>query len=285
MGFTTAVPGSDENSLHALKIKQVALHHWSTGEGKMWTDLELSLYVHDGVDHIKLSFAIKMNVTHSPQSIVQRNKKHPALVEALHAFIPDQYRSSDSWSPQDFYTSTHMPVAATDAAGITLGDIGPALLPFQKRAVQWALRRERFEWRDGRVQPVQAEDYAPFSFQSTKDATGCLFYVSHLFGMVTRDPQPFHAADSALRGGILAEEMGLGKTVETISLIMLNRRAASDASTIYDDRRGQTLRTTAATLIITPPSILGKSLNTFLYCKILSQQINGSPSWQSTRHC
>jgi len=59
-----------------------------------------------------------------------------------------------------------------------------------------------------------------------------------------------------LRGGILAEEMGLGKTVEMISLICLHKRPVDSAETIFDTFTGTTVRPTPATLIISPPSIL-----------------------------
>jgi E3 ubiquitin-protein ligase SHPRH len=52
--------------------------------------------------------------------------------------------------------------------------------------------------------------------------------------------------------GILAEEMGLGKTVEMIALISLHTRPQNATGKIRSDG----LHTSSATLIITPPSIL-----------------------------
>ncbi|THC95931.1 hypothetical protein EYZ11_004573 [Aspergillus tanneri] len=58
-----------------------------------------------------------------------------------------------------------------------------------------------------------------------------------------------------LKGGILAEEMGLGKTVEMIGLMCLNRRLFSPEETFPVSGNGG-LRPSGATLIITPPAIL-----------------------------
>jgi E3 ubiquitin-protein ligase SHPRH len=50
--------------------------------------------------------------------------------------------------------------------------------------------------------------------------------------------------------------MGLGKTVEMISLITLHRRSRDGPTSIFDHFTGRDVQKTAATLIITPPSIL-----------------------------
>jgi E3 ubiquitin-protein ligase SHPRH len=58
-----------------------------------------------------------------------------------------------------------------------------------------------------------------------------------------------------LRGGILAEEMGLGKTVELIALFSHNKRKITDGD-VFDTYTGAFVKPSEATLIITPPSIL-----------------------------
>ena len=69
--------------------------------------------------------------------------------------------------------------------------------------------------------------------------------------MTTTDEQvPVHMS-SEPKGGILAEEMGLGKTVEMIALICLHKRDPAPQSP-----SPKTFQRCSATLVITPPAIL-----------------------------
>jgi E3 ubiquitin-protein ligase SHPRH len=133
------------------------------------------------------------------------------------------------------------------------------LYPFQKRAVRWLLRKEGVEWSaKGGVKDASIPNgnVLPNSFIKAKDFFGRPCYVSHLFGIVTLDVGPFLVLEQQLNGGILAEEMGLGKTVEMIALITLHKRPNDGTTNIFDHFTGRDVQKTAATLIITPPSIL-----------------------------
>jgi E3 ubiquitin-protein ligase SHPRH len=90
----------------------------------------------------------------------------------------------------------------------------------------------------------------PESFQEFTDVDGRRCFSSQLYRVVTTDMSHWYDSSKNLRGGILAEEMGLGKTVEMISLISLHRRAMADDDTHHS------LIKSRATLIITPPAIL-----------------------------
>jgi E3 ubiquitin-protein ligase SHPRH len=130
------------------------------------------------------------------------------------------------------------------------------LYPFQKRAVQWLLRKEGVEFSaEGIIKDALSlhHNTLPNSFIQAKDAFGQPCYISHLFGIVTLDLAPFVASEHQLKGGILAEEMGLGKTVEMISLVTLHKRPKDGPSTIFDLFTGRGVQKTSATLIITPP--------------------------------
>ncbi|KAJ5347734.1 uncharacterized protein N7506_000987 [Penicillium brevicompactum] len=157
------------------------------------------------------------------------------------------------WSPREFYDSVHVPQTPdTTAAGLKCPGVDCELFPFQKRAVRWLLQREGKDiQQDGQLIPMKSEaDGLPASFHCREDADGKTYYFSQLFMTLIRDTSAWFDAAHHLRGGILAEEMGLGKTVEVIALICLNRRAATPKV----DPEGP--KASGATLIITPPAIL-----------------------------
>ncbi|KAL2857721.1 proteasome stabiliser-domain-containing protein [Aspergillus pseudoustus] len=91
--------------------------------------------------------------------------------------------------------------------------------------------------------PVVPTNKLPESFVQITDADG-MPYLSGWWDV-----------DNHLKGGILAEEMGLGKTVEMITLMCLNRRFLRPEET-FAGIGSESLRPSGATLIITPPVIL-----------------------------
>ena len=175
---------------------------------------------------------------------------------------------TNSWSPRDFYDNVHVPKSGGVAPDIPPIDrVQCELYPFQKRTVQWLL------WREGAVKDYDlSEDLAelPHGFVRTTDGDGrqCLF--SHFWGMATTNEQVLLQMSPEIKGGILAEEMGLGKSVEMIALIGLHKHDPAKQS-----RSPETFPRSSATLIITPPAILqqwrnelqglASSLNVFVY--------------------
>jgi E3 ubiquitin-protein ligase SHPRH len=249
-----------EDVLLALEVN-LDSKRWARSQGKLWTEFGLELSQKDGFDFLRIVFIVKWNVTISPLYITQATGKVKVLPKLLGTYFPDQSVTNvDKWSPQDFYQSVDSsgkddPVAAS----LRVDELESSLYPFQKRAVQWLLRKEGVEWSATHDRVIEwsptQNSTLPVSFIQTTDARGRVCYVSHLFGLVTLDPTPFRAPEQSLKGGILAEEMGLGKTVEMISLIALNKRPKQLPNSIFDPFIGQNVRPTSATLIIAPPAI------------------------------
>ncbi|RAL08676.1 putative SNF2 family helicase/ATPase [Aspergillus homomorphus CBS 101889] len=152
-----------------------------------------------------------------------------------------------SWSPRDFYDNVYVPPNSPTDPEMDFAIPGTQLFPFQRRAVRWLLQRE------GAVE-MKAENDLPASFFQITDADGAVCYASHLFMIVISDFSGWNDAYKTLKGGLLAEEMGLGKTVEMISLICLHRRDLLSES--KSSSRTGDLTPSGATLIITPPAIL-----------------------------
>ena len=192
--------------------------------------------------------------------------------EILTRYFPQNRLLPDKvWSPQAFYESVYAPPIEEPIPKILDARILESdLYPFQKRAVNWMLRREGIILEAGGAETNGTEeisrsesgshltaistvdDVSYLSFRTYKDARDGEVFVSHLQGAVASRsfldnlPEP--------RGGILAEEMGLGKTCELISLILLNKRSeTTQADFLGTDNK---LRKSKATLIVTPASIL-----------------------------
>lgn len=93
----------------------------------------------------------------------------------------------------------------------------PTLLPFQRRSVAWLLSREGMDVTpDGKIVPrVSPQE---FTFWDRIEEGNHTWYYNRLSGTLSPTPPPVFP----VLGGILAEEPGLGKTLETISLILLN---------------------------------------------------------------
>jgi E3 ubiquitin-protein ligase SHPRH len=247
-----------QDVLLALEIHRESIK-WSKGQSKIWTEFGLVLLEQDGVDYIHMVFTIKWNVTHSIQNMVNTRQKPPALERVIDTYFPDPNVQLETWTPQDFYQSVCTP-DKNDAIAATIDiDIKSTLYPFQKRAVRWLLRREGMDWDGKKVQPRDAADirdeFLPPSFIEAEDACGQPCFVSSLYGCVTLDLQSFQSAAVDLKGGILAEEMGLGKTVEMISLITAHRRPQQDA-TILDAYSFTSVQPIGTTLIICPPTLV-----------------------------
>ncbi|GAB7359482.1 hypothetical protein MBLNU230_g6128t1 [Neophaeotheca triangularis] len=160
--------------------------------------------------------------------------------QTLKQFYPETGMApieSLSAGTSDFYDSLHVPSKEAQHVPDVLES---ELYPFQKRAVAWMLGREG-----------QSQDTVPL-WSQVEDADGRPCFVSHIYHTISLSPPPV----STLSGGILAEEMGLGKTVELMALISLNKRPTSDAEDIEIAGFDKPIKRSKATLIITPPSIL-----------------------------
>lgn len=177
---------------------------------------------------------------------------------------------SSEWSPQEFYNSVYAPPIKGQVSSLLEKPVlATELYPFQKRAVDWMLAREGVSTEvksaptfdpNVDVQVVKVEEKhsgdvcgeAGISFQQQTDADGTPCLVSHLQGMVASVDTL--KSTPVMKGGILAEEMGLGKTCELIALICLNKRESSSPG--LGTSTAENLPTTGATLIVTPLTIL-----------------------------
>ncbi|KAL7625425.1 hypothetical protein AAE478_004645 [Parahypoxylon ruwenzoriense] len=232
-------------------------------EGALWVNAAIDLERENKKDQVRFSFALNWN----PSTYSLRNPSQRALSqEVLDTFFENQKQGLDGVDkelpPQAFYDAAFAPEKDhTNFLSISAPRLTSKLFPFQRRTLQWLLRREGVQWSDRCSDGAPGLELLsplppavlPLSFSAGEDADGRTIYISDLYHIVTRDPVPFHKSEIAIRGGILAEEMGLGKTVETISLICMHTRESLPG--LDDDSIAPGLRPTGATLIVTPATL------------------------------
>ena len=215
---------------------------------------------------------------------VGKAKVYPDYSVLLQAYPDDEREAFDHsrrFDPQDFYESVHVPDKDISIDHETFdGLLDTQLYPFQQRAVTWMLQRESLA-----SQAATSGFYKP-----AVDMSGTRCWINHLQGIVTRE---LPRDESILSGGILAEEMGLGKTVELLALISANPRPSVPPGKVYDAPSGTNVLQSRSTLIVTPGSLTSQwkaelarhapSLSVFQYEGIPTESKKAPPEEETLR--
>ncbi|RMZ88239.1 hypothetical protein DV736_g4526, partial [Chaetothyriales sp. CBS 134916] len=191
-------------------------------------------------------------------SISPREKVGPVFRELLQKYLPAQCPTTlvpELWEPRDFYDHVHVPAKTHETpANLNIDKLTSQLYPFQRRTIRWMLSKEGVSVSsDGTVNPLVKSDEGllPNGFASVYTRGGVTCYVNHALGLVSSSLNDVQRKFRNPIGGLLADEMGLGKTLALIGIVCLHQRRDVEMET----PKGLP-RKSAATLIITPPTIL-----------------------------
>ncbi|TRX95366.1 hypothetical protein FHL15_003697 [Xylaria flabelliformis] len=262
-----------DTTLAALAVLHLSRED-NTQEGALTVLTTISIDKSNTMHHMHFTLNVNFNTaTYTLRNARQRSLSQHVL-DVLQNHEPNQASASENNPilPSAFYGVVFMPdrESFNDLNTVSIPGLKATLFPFQKRAVQWLLMREQVKYSgtgpDGSLQlvtrPRPPETVLPLSFDALNDVNGQRFYVSDLYHIVTRDITPFRESENSLRGGILAEEMGLGKTVEIISLILTHKRDTYPDTEI-DTHTNKVVHPTGATLIVTPDTLQNQWVSEF----------------------
>jgi E3 ubiquitin-protein ligase SHPRH len=196
-------------------------------EGNIWASMDVTIKKKGTLVTLELCIDVIWNesltIWGGIATVAQRNLRDVVLRTwfpdlQLDITKPRQSRwPRRSWSalPQDFYKAAYVPNKETydaETESLVVPGMKTKLYPFQRRAVQWLLRREGVQWcsdqGDGTagVQPCPPSNSWKdiVSFKEAADDDGNPYYVSPLFGAATRNRSAFLSYQT-IKGGILAE--------------------------------------------------------------------------------
>ncbi|KAJ7460553.1 SNF2 family N-terminal domain-containing protein [Mycena latifolia] len=236
--------------------------------GRVTINGHLSLVMLPPGDPGHFPFSLQLQVTvsltpsiYEPIRIIRNQKSSPvedAQRRLLQYVYPDTTLLLDSETVTNisfFYSilspAPH-PESPTADRAMQPTALLPTLLPFQRRSVAWLLAREgKMVTPNGEVVDKPA-DSGEFSFWERIEEGNQVFYVNRLTGCVA----PTAPDEPPALGAILAEEPGLGKTLEIISLLLLNPAPHRHPGIKrWDPEANVEVKAVKTTLIVTPPAL------------------------------
>lgn len=108
---------------------------------------------------------------------------------------------SDAWSPRDFYESVYVPEKENkEAESLVVDDLESTLFPYQKRTVQWMLRREGVDLQGRSFPKSHAFSEGDHGFVLAVDHRNNPIWVNPWLGLVTTNHSLLDDPAMTIRG-------------------------------------------------------------------------------------
>lgn len=251
----------NKDTYSALKAP---LKIWS----KLWEDnrrlkkiIKYTSYVTVKGSELILSFGISiLDSFLAPQDAILSSGSSSSYTALLdYTFLPSE---DEEYSCLDINTALFYDCARKLAKSLRFANVSrdprlsSELLPFQMRVLEWMKRREEEKF-------LTSNDLPPLWYHCKSLFDDRMVYVNHVYGYMTFSKEKTYLlASGDIRGGILADEMGMGKTLEVLGLVLHHQLPISLTDTCtFDQVVGKNVKYSKATLIITPSTILDQWLS------------------------
>lgn len=254
--FTIPIPAEDVSPDAWRIIRLAGGTSYDTSPGAIWTRVDAVIEKRQQTIMVTFDFHLFWNEKSSPLNGLRRPARARSQTQTvIDICYPSSDRPEPTLSPLDFYDAAYVPPSdGPSSININIPGLDSSLFPYQQRTLHWLLSREGVQWStDSHIVPLATPGPAPLSDNSrvVKDLDGNEIFLSDIFHTITTSNASFQQMEQAAKGGILSEEMGLGKTLEILALILLHPRPPATPS---GDPDGGLLRS-SATLIVTPGSL------------------------------
>ncbi|EMR09786.1 hypothetical protein PNEG_01969 [Pneumocystis murina B123] len=249
------IRSSENEPIYGKLIK----HYFQTHETLRFIELENKWYF-----LIELCISMRYVNVFSIENLKMFQKRtrygKSLISELMHYAFPSTLEIQDTINPSLFYDNVYGLPESKISSFISPDKLNTNLLPFQKKAVEWMLKREK-------CIPNTLDygkDNIPPTWEASIDVDGKQIYYNKVYGIICSSIIDVKNTFTDIDGGILAEEMGLGKTVEVIALILKNeKKKISESEKVFDSYTESYVIASKTTLIITPISILQQWITEF----------------------